>query len=301
MKDIYKLSPDKHEEILEQIMEDVFSQAKSFENPDIFILGAQPGAGKSTYINHLIASGEAKDCLVINADEYRAYHPQIDEINSKYPEQMAAITDLDVRDWTQRIFAQAIKNRNNIIFEGTMRTNQICETIKKLHDQGYNVNIIVLAVNYFESKLSTYSRYEESLQRKELARHSPPEAHDETYGKMLSTLQQIEDEGYYSKMTIHSRDKRVVFRSDRKNPKVGSVVAILKHRDRVWSQSKLNAYQSKADEVINVMHARGEHSKPDEIAVLKQGVSQMGKVKAANELSALMSALLRNRTPNTKH
>ena len=299
MKDIYKLSPDQHEEILKQIMTDVFKDAKRFEHPEIFILGGQPGAGKSTSIDYLVSSGEAKDCLIINADEYRAYHPQIDEINTKYPEQMAAITDLDVRDWTQRIFAQAIENRNNIIFEGTMRTNQICETIKKLHEQGYNVNINVLAVNYYESKLSTYYRYEDSLKRGILARHSPPEAHDETYDKMLDTLQQIEDEGYYSKMTIYGRDKRVVFRSDRKNPKVGSVIAILRHRDKVWSRSKLNDYQQRADEVIGMMQNRGEHQKPEEIKSLKQNVGQIGKVNASKELSLLMSSLLQSK--QTKH
>ena len=48
-------------------MTDVFKDAKRFEHPEIFILGGQPGAGKSTSINYLVSSGEAKDCLIINA------------------------------------------------------------------------------------------------------------------------------------------------------------------------------------------------------------------------------------------
>ena len=174
MEEIYKLSQEEHEEILEKIMKNVFKDAKSQEKPKIFIMGGQPGAGKSTFIDRLINSEEGKDCLIINADEYRAYHPQIKEIYTKHPEEMASITDLDVRDWTQRIFALAIENRNNIIFEGTMRTPQICNTIKDLHSKGYEVNVHVMAVNFYESKLSTYSRYEEALKSGEMPRHTPP-------------------------------------------------------------------------------------------------------------------------------
>lgn len=291
MKEKYKLSPELHEEILTKIMNDVFKDAKSFENPEIFILGGQPGAGKSTLIKYLQDSGQAKDCLIINGDEYRNYHPKVNEIFAKYPEQMAEITDVDVRDWTQRVFAKAIENRNNIIFEGTMRTNQICNTIKNLHNQGYKININVLSVNYYESKLSIYSRYEDLLDKGEIARYSPPEAHDETYTQMLKTLQQIEDERYFDTITIYDRDKRIVLRSDNNSPKINSVFAILAHRDRVWSQSKLNNYYQKADHVIEQMEKRKRKEQTDKILTLKNDARKMGNVPAAQALSSLIFTL----------
>ena len=291
MEEIYKLSHEEHEEILQKIMKNVFKEAKSQENPKIFIMGGQPGAGKSTFINQLINSEDGKDCLIINADEYRAYHPKIKEIYTKHPEEMATITDLDVRDWTQRIFALAIQNRNNIIFEGTMRTPQICETIKDLHSKGYEVNIHVMAVNFYESKLSTYSRYEEALLSGEMPRHTPPEAHDETYSKMLKTLQQIEDDGCYNKITIHGRDKEVNLSQANGQSRVGSVMAILKHREKVWSQSKLQQYQNWADNVIDSMQNRGETRYISQVEELKTRAEQMTKVPAKKELSSLLLSL----------
>ncbi|MBQ8751203.1 MAG: zeta toxin family protein [Alphaproteobacteria bacterium] len=291
MEEIYKLSHEEHEEILKEIMKNVFKGAKPQEKPKIFIMGGQPGAGKSTFINQLINSEEGKDCLIINADEYRAYHPKIKEIYTKHPEEMATITDLDVRDWTQRIFALAIQNRNNIIFEGTMRTPQICETIKDLHSKGYEVNVHVMAVNFYESKLSTYSRYEEALLNDEMPRHTPPEAHDETYGKMLKTLQQIEDDGCYNKITIHGRDKDVNLTPKEGENRVGSVMAILKHREKVWSRPKLQQYENWADNVISSMQNRGETRYISQVEELKTNAKQMTIVPAQKELSSLLLSL----------
>ena len=291
MKEIYKLSNEEHERILNVIMRDVFANTKSFEHPKIFIMGGQPGAGKSTFINDLINSEEGKDCLIINADEYRAYHPKIKEIYSKYPDDMATITDLDVRDWTQRIFAKAIEERKNIIFEGTMRTNQICDTIRNLHAQGYEVNIHVMAVNFYESKLSTYSRFEEAMQDGGMPRHTPPEAHDETYVKMLNTLQQIEEEGCFNRITVQGRDKVVHLSSGGQKGKIGAVMAILQHRERVWSQSKFQNYQKWADNVIDSMQQRGDTRYLSQVVDLKSDAEKMTEVPAKNGILGIIWSL----------
>lgn len=295
MKEKYKLSDVEHEKILEDIMNEVFQDAKSFDHPKIFIMGGQPGAGKSTLINNLVNSDEGKDCLIINADEYRIFHPQIKEIYEKHPDDLASITDLDVRDWTQRIFAKAIKNRNNIIFEGTMRTNQICNTIRDLYQQGYEVNIHVMAVNFYESKLSTYSRFEEALKAGGMPRHTPPEAHDETYIKMLDTLNQIEAEGCFNKITIHGRGKDVNLSSKGAKSQVSAVMAILNHREKVWSQSKYDKYQTQADEVIDSMQQRGETRYLPHVLELKSASKRMTEVPAKKELSGLLAILLQSK------
>ena len=292
MKENYKLSEEEHERILNNIMQDVFKGAKKSERPTIFIMGGQPGAGKSTLINRLINSDEGRECLIINADEYRTYHPKIKEIYEKYPDDLAAITDMDVRDWTQRIFAKAIENRNNIIFEGTMRTNQICNTIKDLHQKGYDVNIHVMAVNFFESKLSTYSRFEEAVRAGGMPRHTPPEAHDETYDKMLDTLQQIEDEGYFNRITIHGRNKEVNLSANGKSGRISSVLAILNHREKIWSKSKYNDYQEQADRVINLMQQRQDERYVPQVVELKSKSKKMTDVPAKNEISNVLASLL---------
>lgn len=300
MKEMYKLSNEEHEKILKDIMNDVFKDAKSFEHPKIFIMGGQPGAGKSTYIDKLINSEEGKDCLIINGDEYRCYHPKIKEIYTKHPDDLATITDLDVRDWTQRIFAKAIQNRNNIIFEGTMRTPQICNTIKDLHNLGYSVNVHVMAVNFYESKLSTYSRFEEAVKAGGMPRHTPPEAHDETYTRMLDTIQQIEDEGCFDKITIHGRDKDIHLTSNGERGRVGSVMAILKHREKVWSKSKYNNYQNWANNVINSMQQRQDTRYMGQVIELKSDAKKMTEVPAKKEISGILLMLQQSKRQQGK-
>ena len=47
MFDEYKLPEEQHDRILERLKLNVFSGKEPVSNPQIFILGGQPGAGKS--------------------------------------------------------------------------------------------------------------------------------------------------------------------------------------------------------------------------------------------------------------
>ena len=42
-----------------------------------YILGGQPGSGKS---NYFIDNPDAKNCIILNGDDYRKFHPKYDNI-----------------------------------------------------------------------------------------------------------------------------------------------------------------------------------------------------------------------------
>lgn len=51
------------------------------ENPKVFLLGGQPGAGKSGLENAINIENEY---ISISGDDYREYHPKFEELNIRY-------------------------------------------------------------------------------------------------------------------------------------------------------------------------------------------------------------------------
>lgn len=99
MLDDYKLSEEQHNKILERLKLNVFSGKTPVLNPQIFILGGQPGAGKSVLTKRVYENFGSSNIVTINGDEFRTMHPQAPEIFAKHNKDFAAYTDADVRAW----------------------------------------------------------------------------------------------------------------------------------------------------------------------------------------------------------
>lgn len=296
MLDDYKLSKETHEIILNLILQDTFDGVETEENPIIYILGGQPGAGKSSLIEKDLSELPIQP-VVINGDEFRKYHPQAQEIYEQHPDKFAEYTDADVRDWTQKIFSHAIENRTNIIFEGTMRTNAICETIKKLKNKGYYVNIQALAVPKLDSRLSIYGRYETQMEYDTVARFVSKESHDAAYNGMLNTLNQIEKEGLYDYLSIHTRKGEIIFQSSINAPKNGVVDAVIKYRNKVWGKSKYAPYAKRVEELKSKIAKRnGDTAHIKDLNSLKTKAQKMTIAPAAKELSELLYSLMNKKS-----
>ena len=217
MYDKYKLSDEQHKKILNRICRNLFYGKTPAANPQIFILGGQPGAGKSVLTKRTFDKFNNGNFVVINSDEFRTQHPNAQEIFDNHDKDFAAYTDPDVRVWGSEVFDAAIKGRYNIIFEGTMRTTQICETIKRLQAEKYTVNILAMAVPEVESRISIYARYQEQLEKYPIARFTSRFSHDAAYYGMLDTLQKIEDEKLYDTITVYNREGNIVYKTGDKN------------------------------------------------------------------------------------
>ena len=202
----YKLSQEEHDQVFREIEWNTLTNIKSKRSPTIVIVGGQPGSGKSTLINHyrnILFKDE--DVCIINGDELRRYHPQSDIILSLFEKKYAEITDLDVRVWTKRLFDLAVDKNTNIIFEGTLRTTQICDTIKRLYNKGYKVIVSPMAVPFIISIYSIYNRYMRDKQENGQARFVPFSSHNESYFRMIDTLREIVREKNYDKIEVFGR------------------------------------------------------------------------------------------------
>ena len=269
--DEYKLSDEKHNEVLAEIRDFIFENKTSASHPQVYILGGQPGAGKSILTENILQNTDDDNIISINGDEFRLWHPKAQEIFKTHGKMFAEYTDADVRTWTSAVFDEAIQNHYNMIFEGTMRTKQICNTIKeKLLPAGYQINIVVMAVPEVKSRISIYSRYQEQIEKYPIARFTSRSSHDAAYQGMLDTLQNIEEEHLYHTIKVCNRNCDVLFQTGDK----GDIVsAINKEREKSLSQEEAISLVKQCDMLFTKMNARNEDATClSDIQSLKQAV-----------------------------
>lgn len=284
MDESYKLSLERHEAIFKRLEKRMLASSKETDSPRIAILGGQPGAGKSYLIDfaqeHIFPDREP---AVINGDDYRMEHPQADQILADDDKKFAARTDPDVRDWTKRLFDSAIAGRRDIIFEGTMRNKgPIMETIQNLHDEGYKVDVLVMAVRGEVSRVGTLARYEGQKEKNKYGRWTPPESHDEAYENMPDTVLAIENKSPIDSMRVYNRAGELLYENTRqdgvyqKPPQTADAkAAIVKERTRPPTQEEQHALSQQRQIVEKRMLARGAAAKEiSEAKAIMMGVAR---------------------------
>lgn len=215
----YKLNDTDHEKVYKQLESDLLASGSSSETPTAVILGAQPGAGKTLFIDlakNTIFQG--KEHVTIDDDSYRYMHPQARDILLRDDKKFAERTDPDVRIWTKRLFDAAIASKRNIIFEGTMRNKgPIMDTIKNLREKGYKVHVIALAVRAEISRGGIVERYEKQKEQSPIGcgRWTNPNTHEEAYKNMPDTLRAIEKESPIESITVYNRAQEELYSNER--------------------------------------------------------------------------------------
>ena len=146
-------------------------------NPKAFILGGQPGAGK-TSLQYLIQKQD-RNVIVINADAYRKFHPFFFEIQRKYGTDSPKYTQPFINQVTEQLIDELSTESYNLIIEGTLRTATVpLNTCRALKDKGYRVELHVIAVKRAISYESTLLRYELAIQQGEIPRATAKAHHD---------------------------------------------------------------------------------------------------------------------------
>ena len=101
------------------------------------VTGGAPGSGKSDFIKE--ASIKLNDNIIpVNGDEFRVYHPRFKEIVSLAKGDFPTYTGSFSGKMVEKIISEAIKQRYNIIVEGTFRTADIpIKTLQEMKAAGY--------------------------------------------------------------------------------------------------------------------------------------------------------------------
>ncbi len=222
----------------EQILErNPFALANQ-NNPQGFVLGGQPGAGKSSLI------AEAKNrlnrnILEINGDNFRKYHPDYKILQERYAEDAPKYTAEFAGAMTEAIFQKALNERYNIVIEGTFRTAKTpIKTLQKLKDNGYETTVLIQTCNKDISWASCLERYEKMLQANpKEARFTPKEHHDVVVENLSKNIKEVEKSKLADNMQIFVRtpskensqifESKEIYNSNSKKPV--NVATIDKH------------------------------------------------------------------------
>lgn len=266
IKKKYKLSDDEYIEKYNLIKEIFFKNKVSVQSPIAVIVGGQTGAGKGLLISNGKKLFKDNNVVIINSDEFKPFHPKASEIAEKYSTYFTKVTDQETNTWTSSLFDESIKNKFNIIFEGTMKNTRIISTIKNLQENGYRVIVKALAVPFTDSLTAIHERYEEQLITKGWGRLVTIDHHDESYNGMPNTIKEIENSGSFDELDIFSKDSKNNLTLEYKNDK---------------NLNNNNKYSSAEDAIMKI--------RKEKISIIKDNINlrinQLKKIWDGKDLS----------------
>ncbi|WP_235686195.1 zeta toxin family protein [Glaesserella parasuis] len=180
----------------------------SQEYPIATLLGGQPGSGKS-YGSKLMLERLNNNVLVINGDEFRPYHQYFDEIYAKYGKDFSKYTGEFAGKMVEKIRDEAIKQRFNIVIEGTFRRAELpLKELINFERKGYKTGVIICTCSSKTSWHSTIERAEEQQAQGLNPRYVPKEHHDLVVSKLAENVSSVVEKGSLSFFEIYSRESK---------------------------------------------------------------------------------------------
>ena len=118
----YELSrADNNSIFWDRIVPDLLVGASSQEDPQLTIVLAQHGAGKTQLVNQTIVPSfnEFGGVVDIDSDRYKRYHPAYDELMGDGGADMARLTGLDGQRWMRQVLQYCRDNRKHTLVQET--------------------------------------------------------------------------------------------------------------------------------------------------------------------------------------
>lgn len=270
----YKLTIEENVRIYnDEIKQLAFRHVRRAEEiPTVYIIGGQPAAGKSKVLDKAFREVDC-NAVIINGDDYRKFHPEEKEIYERFGHEGSKYTHPDCAKWAVDAMKEARSNKYNVILENTLRSSDITYTINNFKNNGYRVEIKILAVNELESLAGIYHRYEDQLSiynnQKDpttIPRFTPLEYHDNAYTSMLSTVEKIEQDGI-ADLKIYNRKGDLLYDSTDNPQSRKAVDIIIETRNTPWLIEKYQQYIMENEKLINQMVENKENT--NHIAIVK--------------------------------
>ncbi|MDG6882858.1 zeta toxin family protein [Phocoenobacter uteri] len=163
--------------------------------------------------------------LVINGDEFRAFHKYYDKIYQKYGESASEHTAKFAGEMVGKVRDKAIQERLNIVIEGTFRTVETpLKEIDNFKKNGYEPSIVVCTCPKSISWESTIKRAEAQIDANLQPRYVPKEHHDLVVDKLADNAQLIFDSGAVASFEIYSRTAKLFDSGVDKNKSIKDII-----------------------------------------------------------------------------
>ncbi|MDO4997340.1 MAG: zeta toxin family protein [Neisseria sp.] len=202
------MSHEQELRIFQAIWQDLTDERQivSSSTPKGFVLGGQPGAGKSN-LTRLINTDLNGNLLVINGDEFRRYHPDFEEIQEKYGKDAPKYTAEFAGKMTGLIIEKALKEHYNISVEGTFRTAETpLKTLDDMRRHGYETSVYIQTTPSEISWQSTLDRYEQMKAAGEAPRYTDKAHHDLVVENLPKNADIVFSSGKADRFVVYSRE-----------------------------------------------------------------------------------------------
>jgi predicted ABC-type ATPase len=191
-----RLQDDIHAQIfIEQIVpKSELGRTTAQESPKAIITAGQPGAGKSGLVK-AAAAELSQNAVVIDPDELREHHPDLQRLREAHPYTWSIDTNADAGRWASKLREAAVEGRRHIIFDTTLaNADPVIKQIRAIQAKGYEVEIRVMATHRLESEVAIDRRFTSQLEREGYGRHVPGEFHDQAYEALPANLDRVLEE-----------------------------------------------------------------------------------------------------------
>lgn len=205
----YLFSQENLENEFNIIWRDLLPNLKNDQIPKAYILGGQPGAGKSVMIDKILQNELQGNAIVISGDDYRRHHPSYKLIQEKEGILSAKYTQAFSAKITEMLIQKASDEKYNLVIEGTFRTaNTPLKTLDILKSKGYETHIAIIATPARISRVSCLERYKKQfLAEPKMARFTDPKDHDIVLENIVANVNEVFLSGKADFISLYTRDE----------------------------------------------------------------------------------------------
>ena len=234
------------------------------ENPKVFLLGGQPGAGKSGLENAINIENEY---ISISGDDYREYHPKFEELNIRYGKESSKYTQQWAGEITERLIKELGKEKYNLIIEGTLRTSELpLKEAYRFKKNGYEVELNIIVVKPEKSYLGTLLRYEQMITKDKTPRMTPKEHHDLVVNSIGNNLEIIYNSKVFDNIKLFDRENHLLY-NYKESPGINPKDIIDKEFKRKWRKEELSEYRKDWEDLLEMLKNR--EATLDEVGPIK--------------------------------
>ena len=255
---------EEFQKAFQQILKFYKSRYSSQENPKAFLLGGQPGAGKSALENMINIENKY---VSISGDDYRKFHPLYDKLNKIYGKEASKYTQQWAGEMVEHLVKEAKREKWNIILEGTLRTSELpIKEAKGFKENGYSVELYVVAVKPEKSYLGTLQRYEEMIAKGRVPRMTPKEHHDLVVNSIGNNLETIYNSKTFDNIKLFDRENNLLY-NYKESPNISPKNILEKEFNREWKTEEIEEFKENWENLIKMMENR--KASIEEISQLK--------------------------------
>ena len=199
------LSDEEYLKTFYYVMALSFYNKKPVANPEIAIVAAQTGSGKS----HLTAKilRENSNYVFVDSDKYKHFRYDAKKIAEDYPVLYPFLTGPDAYDHADNIYKYAVENGYNVIKETAPSPNK--SLLGTNIDKKYKVAVHILAVGNINSSLSVHERYElQIISGLKTAKLTPLIRHNESYEALTGCVDRLINEEKVENIKVYTRGNK---------------------------------------------------------------------------------------------